>query len=275
MEMPDGHWVSFQQIQGDDKYFDILGLKVKQNNYQRAWWLNEYAFKQIGIEETATEFQSAKNGTRQIGGIYYDFKIRPLEEDQSAAMIYNRGENPDDDYPWILLVKTTGDQAAAKKQVEAACKEVFPDRLFEAQYIEEMIEDGFADESRVLNIVLIFTLLSILVSALGLFAMSSYYMQQEIRSVSVKKVFGADYSGVLKELVLSFMKMVGIAFVIGVPIAWFIMNRWLSGYGHRIDLHWWIFVLAGLAVAFIAAISVLYQSIKTARTNPAEALKKE
>ena len=276
MEMLDGHWVSFQQIQGDDKYFDILGLKVKQDNHQpNKWWLNEYAFKQIGIEETATEFQTAQNGTRSIGGIYYDFKIRPLEQDQSAAMIYNRGENPNDDYPWVLLVKTTGDQAAAKKQVEAACKEVFPDRLFEAQYIEEMIEDGFADESRVLNIVLIFTLLSILVSALGLFAMSSYYMQQEIRSVSVKKVFGADYSGVLKELVLSFMKMVGIAFVIGVPIAWFIMNRWLSGYGHRIDLHWWIFAIAGLTVAVIAAISVLYQSIKTARTNPAEALKKE
>lgn len=276
MEMPDGHWVSFQQIQGDDKYFDILGLKVKQDNHQpNKWWLNEYAFKQIGIEETATEFQTAQNGTRSIGGIYYDFKIRPLEQDQSAAMIYNRGENPDDDYPWILLVKTTGDQAAAKKQVEAACKEVFPDRRFEAQYIEEMIEDGFADESRVLNIVLIFTLLSILVSALGLFAMSSYYMQQEIRSVSVKKVFGADYSGVLKELVLSFMKMVGIAFVIGVPIAWLIMNHWLSGYGHRIDLYWWIFLAAGAVVALIAIASVLYQSIKTARTNPAEALKKE
>lgn len=276
MEMPDGHWVSFQQIQGDDKYFDILGLKVKQDNHQpNKWWLNEYAFKQIGIEETATEFQTAQNGTRSIGGIYYDFKIRPLEQDQSAAMIYNRGENPDDDYPWVLLVKTTGDQAAAKKQVEAACKEVFPDRLFEAQYIEEMIEDGFADESRVLNIVLIFTLLSILVSALGLFAMSSYYMQQEIRSVSVKKVFGADYSGVLKELVLSFMKMVGIAFVIGVPIAWLIMNHWLSGYGHRIDLYWWIFLAAGAVVALIAIASVLYQSIKTARTNPAEALKKE
>ena len=122
---------------------------------------------------------------------------------------------------------------------------------------------------------LIFTLLSILVSALGLFAMSSYYMQQEIRSVSVKKVFGAEYSGVLKELVTSFMKMVGIAFVIGVPLAWFIMHRWLNGFGHKISLHWWIFVVAGLAVAIIAVISVLYQSIKTARTNPAEALKKE
>lgn len=276
MEMPDGHWVSFQQIQGDDKYFDILGLKVKQDNHQpNKWWLNEYAFKQIGIEETATEFQTAQNGTRSIGGIYYDFKIRPLEQDQSAAMIYNRGENPDDDYPWVLLVKTTGDQATAKKRVEAIAAEVFPGRLFEAQYIEEMIEDGFADESRVLNIVLIFTLLSILVSALGLFAMSSYYMQQEIRSVSVKKVFGADYSDVLKELVLSFMKMVGIAFVIGVPIAWFIMSRWLSGYGHRINLYWWIFLAAGAVVALIAIASVLYQSIKTARTNPAEALKKE
>ncbi len=275
MELPDGRWVSFQQIQGDDKYFEILGLKVKQDNHQRAYWLNEYAFKQIGIDETATEFQSAKNGTRLIGGIYYDFKIRPLEADQSAAMIFNHGEYPDDNYPWVLIVKTTGDQVAAKKRVEAIAGEVFPGRLFEAQYIEEMIEDGFGDESRVLKIVIIFTLLSILVSALGLFAMSSYYMQQEIRSVSVKKVFGADYSGVLKELVLSFMKMVGIAFVIGVPIAWFIMNRWLSGYGHRIDLHWWIFALAGLAVAIIAAISVLYQSIKTAQTNPAEALKKE
>ena len=276
MEMPDGHWVSFQQIQGDDKYFDILGLKVKQDNHQpNKWWLNEYAFKQIGIEETATEFQTAQNGTRSIGGIYYDFKIRPLEQDQSATMIYNRGENTDDDYPWVLIVKTTGDQAAAKKRVEAIAGEVFPGRLFEAQYIEEMIEDGFGDESRVLKIVIIFTLLSILVSALGLFAMSSYYMQQEIRSVSVKKVFGADYSGVLKELVLSFMKMVGIAFVIGVPIAWFIMNRWLSGYGHRINLHWWIFLPAGAVVALIAIVSVLYQSIKTARTNPAEALKKE
>ena len=276
VEIADDHWVSFQQIQGDDAYFSILGLKQKQDNHSKGWWLNEYAFKQIGIEESAQEFTAIHHeGAVVIGGVYYDFKIRPLEATQSAALIMNWGEAPEDQYPWKLLVKTSGNKHDAIKRVEAIAAEVFPDRLFEGQYIEEMIADGFADESRVLNIVLIFTLLSILVSALGLFAMSSYYMQQEIRSVSVKKVFGADYSGVLKELVLSFMKMVGIAFVIGVPIAWFIMNRWLSGYGHRIDLHWWIFVLAGLAVAFIAAISVLYQSIKTARTNPAEALKKE
>ncbi|MBR3031181.1 MAG: ABC transporter permease [Bacteroidales bacterium] len=275
MEVGTGNWVSFQQIQGDDKYFQILGLKEKQDNHQRAWWLNEYAFKLIGIEESETEYVTSMEGSFPIGGVYYDFKVRPLESAQSAAMVYNWKESPDDNFPWVLVVKTNGDHGVARKKVEAVVEEVFPGRMFEGAYIEERIEDGFKDESRVLDIVLIFTLLSILVSALGLFAMSSYYMQQEIRSVSVKKVFGADYSGVLKELVLAFMKMVGIAFVIGVPVAWFIMNRWLSGYGHRINLHWWIFVLAGLVVALIAIISVLYQSVKTARTNPAEALKKE
>lgn len=275
MEVNEGNWVSFQQIQGDDNYFQILGLREKQDNHQRAWWLNEYAFKQIGIDESVTEYVSTYDGTFLIGGVYYDFKIRPLESAQSAAMIYNWKESPDDNFPWVLVVKTNGDHATARKQIEAIAGEVFPGRMFDGQYIEEMIKEGFADESRVLKIVMIFSLLSILVSALGLFAMSSYYMQQEIQSVSVKKVFGAEYSGVLRELVLSFMKMVGIAFVIAVPVAWFFMNHWLSGYGYRIALYWWIFAMAGLVVVIIAAISVLYQSVKTARTNPAEALKKE
>lgn len=274
-----GDFVSFQQIDGDDNYFKILGLRIKQDNHsadKKAVWLNEFAFKQIGVDETTTEF-SYYDQKAQIAGIYYDFKIRPLEARQSAALISNWGEASDEiiNGPWTLIVKTTGDHATARQQVEAAFKSVFPDKLFDAKYMEEIIEDGFRDERRILSVVFIFTLLSILVSALGLFAMSSYYMQQEIRSVSVKKVFGAEYSGVLRELVLSFMKMVGVAFVLGIPLGWYVMSRWLAGYGHRIDLYWWIFALAGLTVALIAAVSVLYQSVKTANTNPAEALKKE
>ena len=272
-----GDFVSFQQIDGDDNYFKILGLKMKQDNHsanKEAVWLNEFAFKELGVDETAVDF-TFYDQKAQIAGIYYDFKIRPLEAAQSSALISNWGESPDDNYPWMLIIKTTSDHATARQQVEAAFKSVFPDKIFDAQYIEERIEEGFRDEQRVLNIVFIFTLLSILVSALGLFAMSSYYMQQEIRSVSVKKVFGAEYSGVLRELVLSFMKMVGVAFVLGIPVGWYVMNRWLSGFGHRIDLYWWIFALAGLTVLLIAAVSVLYQSVKTASTNPAEALKKE
>lgn len=277
VEMADGTWVSFQQIQGDKHYFDILGLRKKQDNHlsNPAYWLNEYAFKEIGIDEDETEIHSAGNGTLDIGGIYYDFKIRPLEAQQSSALIYNRGEDWDENWPWTILVKIRGDHKEAYARLEKVTNEVMPGKLFGANYMEDMIEDCFVDESRILRIVLVFTLLSMLVSGLGLFAMSSYYMQQQRRSVAVKKVFGAEYNGVLRELVLSFMKMVGVAFVIGIPVAWLVVHRWLEGYSHRISLSWWIFVLAGLIVVLMAFIAVIWQSVKTARTNPATVLKKE
>ena len=79
----------------------------------------------------------------------------------------------------------------------------------------------------------------------------------------------------LRDLVLGFMKMVGIASVIGIPVAWFLMDGWLKGYGHRIAFPWWAAVVAVLTVAVIAFVSVLHQGIVTARTNPSEALKKE
>ena len=277
VELGDGNWVSFQQIQGDQHYFDILGIRVKQDNQlaKPAYWLNEYAFKEIGIDESAMEFETAQNGTIDIGGIYYDFKIRPLEAQQSSALIYNRGDDRDENWPWTILVKVRGDHKEAYARLEKVTNEVMPDKLFSANYIEEMIADCFVDESRILRIVLIFTLLSMLVSGLGLFAMSSYYMHQQRRSVAVKKVFGADYNGVLRELVLSFMKMVGVAFVIGIPVAWLVVHRWLEGYSHRISLSWWIFVLAGLVVLLMAFIAVIWQSVRTAKANPANVLKKE
>ena len=277
MELGDGNWVSFQQIQGDKHYFDILGIRVKQDNHlaKPAYWLNEYAFKEIGIDELATEFDAGQNGTINIGGIYYDFKIRPLEAQQSSALIYNRGEDRDENWPWTILVKVRGDHKEAFARLEKVTNEVMPGKLFGANYMEDMIEDCFVDESRILRIVLVFTLLSMLVSGLGLFAMSSYYMQQQRRSVAVKKVFGAEYNGVLRELVLSFMKMVGVAFVIGIPVAWFVMHRWLEGYSHRISLSWWIFVLAGLVMLLMAFIAVIWQSVRTAKANPATVLKKE
>ena len=273
--LPDGRWVAFQEIIGDAAYFDILGLREKQDNHAPDyWWLNEFAFKQIGIEESASEYV-VYDISHPIGGIYYDFKIGSLEAQQRAARILNLGEFPEEVTPWHIVVKTVGDKSAARKRVEAVVHEVFPGRTVDAHYLEERIADGFKAESRVQTILLIFTILSLLVSALGLFAMSSYHMRQEVRGVAVKKVFGAAYSGVLRELILSFMKMVGVAFVIGIPVAWFLMDRWLSSYGHRIVFPWWTVAAAGAAVALIAFVSVLYQGIVTARTNPSEALKKE
>lgn len=265
-------WFSYDEIRGDETFFEILGLRKKQdNNAESGLWLNEQAFKDLETDESCTQYSLLQSENQPIAGIYYDFKTNSILENQNSALIY-RTKYTDESWPWTIVLKTTGDNIAALKQVEAICKELHPNAEFSAKYYEDRIKDDFEDESRVLSI---FTLLSVLVAALGLFAMSAYYMRQEIRTVSVKKVFGAEVSGVLNELVLAFMKMVGIAFVIAVPVAYYIMSSWLQTYTHRISLHWWIFAVAGLTVAAIAAISVLYQSIRTARTNPALALKKE
>ncbi len=271
-------WCSFQMIKGDSSYFNMLGIRVKQDNHSpNNYWLNEYAFGQLGIDERATEFRLLKQDgveTMSIGGIYYDFKIFPLLERQSAALIYNYGEYPDK-WPWNILVKVNGDHKEAYRQIEALVGEVFPGKLFEAEYVEEAVADCFSDQRLVLKITGVFALLSLFVSALGLIAMSSYYLQQERRSVALKKVFGAPRKEVLNEVVFCFLKMVGIAILIALPIAYFMMKRWLQNFSYKIDLYWWIFAVASLVVVVVAMLAVLWQSLKAANTNPVLTLKKD
>lgn len=276
MSTESGREASFQLVKGDSAYFNILGIRKKQDNHTPdCYWLNEYAYGVLGIDETATEFTTKSNRTMQIGGIYYDFKIKPLLEEQHPALIYQYDEYPAGKWPWTILVKTTPDHKEAFARVKAVFSELYPDKLFDASYVEDDIKAVFASENRVLEIMVIFTILSLFVSALGLVAMSSYYMQQERRTVSLKKVYGADYNSVLWGLVAEFMKMIGVAFVIAVPVAWYLMHTWLNGYSYRIGLHWWIFAVAGLFTALIAVLSVLWQAVRAARTNPAIELKKE
>lgn len=276
MSTESGREASFQLVKGDSAYFNILGIRKKQDNHSpNSYWLNEYAYGILEIDETATEFTTKSNRTMQIGGIYYDFKIKPLLEEQHPALIYQYDEYPADRWPWTILIKTTPDHKEAFVRVKAVIDEMYPDKIFDASYVEDDIKMVFSSERRVLEIMVIFTILSLFVSALGLVAMSSYYMQQERRTVSLKKVYGADYNSVLWSLVAEFMKMIGVAFVIAVPVAWYLMHTWLNGYSYRIGLHWWIFAVAGLFTAVIAALAVLWQAVRAARTNPAIELKKE
>ena len=276
MSTESGREASFQMVQGDSTYFNILGIRKKQDNHTPdCYWLNEYAYGVLGIDESATEFTTKSNRTMQIGGIYYDFKIKPLLEEQHPALIYQYDEYPAKSWPWTILIKTTPDHKEALARVKAVFDEMYPDKIFDASYVEDDIKMVFASDRRVLEIMVIFTILSVLVSALGLVAMSSYYMQQERRTVSLKKVYGADYNSVLWGLVAEFMKMIGVAFIIAVPVAWYLMHTWLNGYSYSISLHWWIFAIAGLFTALIAVLAVLWQAIRAARTNPALELKKE
>ena len=120
-----------------------------------------------------------------------------------------------------------------------------------------------------------FTLLTIIISGMGLFAMSLFYIQQKSKEIGVRRVNGAEISEILILLNKDFVKWVIMAFVIACPIAYYAMSKWLESFAYKTELSWWIFALAGVLALGIALITVSWQSWKAATRNPVEALRYE
>lgn len=278
-----GGLLGFQLVRGDSAYFNILGLRLKSDNHlaETAWYWNEYAFKEAGLPETATEvrFGNEKVGyyTDAIAGVYYDFKIRPLLYDQSAAMIYMYDVYPENRTPWNILVKVTGDHGEAYERIAEAYSRIRPDGAFDAAYIEDEIAATFEEYTRLQKIIIIFTVIAVFVSSLGLFAMSTYYIRARSRNIAVQKVFGADKRLVLRQIVISYLMLSLIAFVGSVPVSWLLTSSWLSQFSYSTGawLQWLLILASGVLSCAVAFLTVLYQSIVAINTNPVIALRKE
>lgn len=271
--------ISFQQIQGDDAYFDILGLRVKQQNHlaEKNWYFNEYAFRQLGADENDPELRIDDQTAIPVGGIYYDFRLYHSLREQSAAMIYNRGEwSVDQSWgPWNTIVKTHGDHLAAVAAIRDMLRETHPDVLWSDQnrYLTDEIAELYSEQDRLMKIVMIFTLLAAIVSALGLLAISTYYILQRRQEIAVRKVFGSMHGQIVRRLVGSFLRLVSVGALVAVPLAAWCMRAWLDGYSYRIALSWWIFAAAIAAVLLFATCTVLWQSIRAAFENPIRSIK--
>ena len=140
------------------------------------------------------------------------------------------------------------------------------------KFLEEQVQKSFESEVRTTKIVSIFAGIAILISMLGLLAMSTYFIQQRSQEVAIRKVFGSDNRGVLFRLISSFLVYVGFAFIIATPIIWYFMNQWLSDYSYRISLNPLIFIAAGVFCLLISFVTVFFQSYKAANTNPVNSI---
>ncbi len=133
----------------------------------------------------------------------------------------------------------------------------------------------YEEEKRLGSISSYFTLIAILISCLGLFGLVSYVAEQKKKEIGIRKVLGASINSVVQLLTKDFVKLVGIAFLIASPIAYFFMQRWLEDFTYRIDIQWWVFVLAGGFALVITLLTVSFQSIKSALANPVKSLRTE
>ena len=124
-----------------------------------------------------------------------------------------------------------------------------------------------------MKLIRIFTFLVIMISAMAMLAMSTYYAKNEARNWSVRKVFGCSRSQVFANMVMGFLKVIAVAAVMAVPLGWFIVDGWLAGYSYRIGNQWWLYATALLTVAFIAIVSISWQAVRLMNSNPIKELK--
>ena len=147
-------------------------------------------------------------------------------------------------------------------QTEAIFKKFNPEYPFNYDFVDQQYAKKFRDQKRTEKLASLFTLLTILISCLGLFGLASYMAENRIKEIGIRKVLGASVSNITTLLSKDFLKLVLIAFFIAVPISWYGMSRWLEGFEFRIHISWWTFVSAGVGALLIAILTVSFQAIK-------------
>ena len=266
--------LSFQQIQVDSAAFRIFGFEIKSDNRvanaDGGWYLNELAFKQMELSEDAPSFRWGEDVTPVLG-VIRDFQLRDITQENSPVMF--RFRNMESGWwPWSYVVEVQGDPVEAYESVRKVFEEV-SGVPFEGQFIDQGIRTHFESQIRLAKIVVIFACIAILISLLGLLAMSTYFILQRSQEVAIRKVFGSDNRGILVRLVGTFLTYVGIAFVIATPLSWYFMKQWLADYSYRMALSPLIFIVAGLFCLLISFLAVFFQSWKAANANPVESVK--
>ncbi len=271
----EGKSMSFQTFKVDTSFFRMMGMKVMPTGTaltQDAIWLNETAVREMELPEKPVSVKIYGKES-PVYGVVKDFHFSNLKETIGPA--YFSLMHPDT-YAWSILVKISGANTfETTKKIKEAYNKFTHGIPLNMTFMEEAINKWYDREEKIGEIVKYFTILTVIISVMGLFAMSLYYVQQKTKEIGIRKVNGARISEVISMLNKNFVKWVAIAFIVATPIAYYAMNKWLENFAYKTALSWWIFALAGVLALGIALLTVSWQSWKAATRNPVEALRYE
>ena len=251
---------------GDSAFLNVLGIG-------RRYWLTETAWRDLELAEDATEYTRGENPRYNfaIAGLLRDFHADNFTEPILPAVVCvipeYRGRQ-------VLIRVTPAAGWAVMDRIAEVYNRHAGGNYFNGRFLQQEIDNQYRTQQRMGEMVGVFALLAIVISALGMLAMATYFMRQREREVAVRKVFGSTSRQALARVMASFLKLVGVAFVVAVPVIGYLMRGWLAGYAYRIPLSWTIYALAGAVALLIAGSSVLWQSWRTVRANPVDVLRK-
>jgi putative ABC transport system permease protein len=241
--------------------------------------INESAAKFLGLNDPLNKPLYRSNGGKQdisnskeyhIIGVVKDFNFSSLRDVISPVVLvlaHNTGA--------LSIRINTKNLPALLSQIKEKWKALSPNVQMNFSFMDQDFDASYRTEQRVGKIFIVFTSLAIIIACLGLFGLAAYAAEQRTKEIGIRKILGASIASIAGMLSFDFIKLVFIAILISLPAGWFLMNKWLQDFAYRVNIQWWVFAVAGFGAIMIAFVTISFQSIKAALSNPVNSLRSE
>lgn len=261
----------------DKEFIDIMGINLVKDNHLSGdvKYINEELAGKLSLGDGESEVTWGDGKVMQVAGIFSNFHMTNILDPYQPFLISVKDTDEIEDPNF--MVKTDGSPDARKKLCDLI-KEVdgtTEDLDWKVQSIESTVKASLTEEKNTMRIVSIFTGVAVLISILGFIGMSLFFIRQRKKEIGVRRIMGSTTNEVLSLLLTKFCAPLLVSFIFAVPLSWFIMDKWLESFSYRIGLSPWIFIASGAVSLLIAVVSIFFQTLHAAHSNPADAIRAE
>jgi putative ABC transport system permease protein len=275
-------FVGYTQI-GDADYVKTFGMQlvagrnIAESDTAREYLVNEVMVHKLGLKDSqqviGRHFTAGdlSNNPGTIVGVVKDFHAKSLYTAIAPEYIstFRKG------YQYVGVRIGSGNPSTVIDHIKKEWQAAFPDNVFEYRFLDQQIADFYQKEDLLNKLITSSAVIAIFISCLGLLGLISLLTLQRTKEIGIRKVVGASVTNITGLLSVDFLKLVLVAVIVASPIAWLMMSKYLQNFAYRIDIQWWVFVLAAFIALLIAFVTVSFQSIKAAMANPVESLRGE
>lgn len=261
----------------DKEFIDIMGINLVKDNHLSGdvKYINEELAGKLSLGDGESEVTWGDGSVTQVAGVFSNFHMTNILDPYQPFMITVKDTDEIEDPNF--MVKTDGSPDARKKLCDLI-KEVdgtTEDLDWKLQSVDDNIKASLNEEKNTMRIVSIFTGVAVLISILGFIGMSLFFIRQRKKEIGVRRIMGSTTNEVLSLLLTKFCAPLLVSFIFAVPLSWFIMDKWLESFSYRIGLSPWIFIASGAVSLLIAVVSIFFQTLHAAHSNPADAIRAE
>jgi putative ABC transport system permease protein len=269
----------------DHDFVSTFGIPIKQGRFfsrnygtdTSSFVVNESAVTAMGFKDASEAVNKEfKYGSTKghIIGVIKDFHFESMHQPIVPMVLIMLP--PGQLYFNNFSVKiASSDLTASLSHLSSTWSKYFPDTPFEYHFLDDQFDKLYESEQRQATLFISFACIAIFIACLGLFGLSAFAITQRIKEIGVRKVLGADINSIVGLLSKDFLVLVAVAAILAFPVAWYAMHNWLKDFAYRIDIQWWVFIVAGVLAALVAFFTVSAQALKAAVANPVKSLRSE